>query len=66
MKAPDPVKITLSSHGQIVSAELPWDANFDQIMDVIDGMLIAQGWHKDALATWIKERADELRDNDEE
>lgn len=55
-----PTKLTIEHYDNVVSAEVPWVTNLDDIMQVFEGMIVAIGFSKNSLDDWAKERVEEL------
>lgn len=64
-----PTKLTLSHEGVTMSAELPWDANLDDIMDAFVGCLrgITFGdWVVKSIKEWCEDQLPEEDDSPED
>ena len=48
-----PLLITIRSHGRTFTAELPWDADMDQIAEALRGLLVAASWPVDLVDQYI-------------
>jgi hypothetical protein len=48
-----PLLITIRSHGRTFTAELPWDADMDQIAEALRGLLVAASWPVDVVNQYI-------------
>ncbi len=48
------MKITITSHGVTTTAELSDEATITEVVDVIKGLLIAQGFHHELVNEHIK------------
>lgn len=62
MKENSPTKLTLSHGGVTMNAELPWDANLNDIMDVFVGCLrgVTFGdWVVKGIKDWCEEHLPE-------
>lgn len=44
MNHPLPFRITIESHGNKYTAELPWDATMEAIAEALRGLLVAATW----------------------
>jgi len=46
--------ITIESHGNKFSAELPWDVNLYDLMSAMRGLLVASGYSPNTVDEFIK------------
>ena len=53
MKQEKPTIISIELHGRKLTAELPWDANMEEISDAIKGLLVGVGFHTDTVNEFI-------------
>jgi len=49
MKIPDPTIISIESHGNKYTAELPWDVGLTSIMTAFKGLLVASNFPQDLV-----------------
>lgn len=59
---PGPMVITVKHHGKTLTAELPWDSDLSEVMEVIKGLLITDGWSADSVDNHIIEMAEQLKE----
>jgi hypothetical protein len=50
------------NHGIKVTAELPWDSDFDQVFSSIRGQLVCLGWAESMIDDYFIEKGRELDD----
>lgn len=48
-----PLRITIESHGRTFMAELPWDADMEQISEALRGLLVAASWSMEQVLEYI-------------
>lgn len=48
------MKITITSHGVTTTAELNDGSTIGEVVEVIKGLLIAQGFHHELVSDYIK------------
>jgi hypothetical protein len=53
MKKEKPTIISIELHGRKLTAELPWDANMEEISDALKGLLVGVGFHTDTVNEFI-------------
>lgn len=50
-----PLRLTLESHGKKVTIESPSsDISFDEMIEIIKGVLYASGWAKETIDEYIE------------
>lgn len=59
----EPLKLTVESDGIKMSAELPWDATLDQILDIFTAQMIGLTWQPDTIANAFAEKAESMRED---
>ena len=53
MNLESPLLITIRSHGRTFTAELPWDANMEQISEALRGLLVAASWNIETVLQYL-------------
>lgn len=61
-----PTKIAIEAHGIKFSAELPWDATVDEMMEAYTSLMIGVGYLNDSVESWIVEKAALIVEGDEQ
>ena len=59
----EPFKMTVESDGKKFTAELPWDATLDDILDAFVSQMIGLTWQPDTIASALAEKAESLRED---
>jgi len=54
MKPEAPFRVTIESHGKTFTAELPWDADMEEITTAIRGLLVSCTWPIEVVDEYIK------------
>lgn len=55
-----PMVIMFENHGIKVTAELPWDSDFEQLFSVIRGQLVCLGWSESMIEDYFIEKGREI------
>ena len=57
-----PTKLIIEHADNKITAELPWDANLDDLLDAFYGLCVAHTYHPISILThmedWLRERMD--------
>lgn len=64
-KNPPQIKISVKLEDSKVTAKIPFDSSFEEVMDTLNGLLVAQGYHKDCMTDYIKERSSLINEENE-
>jgi hypothetical protein len=49
----EPYRIMIEAHGCKYTAEMPWDANIEDVTEALRGLLIASGWGAELVMLWL-------------
>jgi hypothetical protein len=63
-KKPEPFIITIQRDGVAVSAELPFDKPFDEVVDVLKGLFKAHGYPDTLVNDYLGDRYEQLTDDE--
>lgn len=49
----EPVRITIQHNGRTYSAELPWDADLEDVTIALRGLLVSSGWNMETVLQYL-------------